>query len=873
MAIDAARKVEPEGIPSPRAAVICAHCGLPVPPGLVKAGESLQFCCHGCRTVYEVIHRCGLDRFYCVREETDVAARPARTTQRKYQEYDDPVFRRLYYQPLADGSQTVEFYLEGVHCAACVWLVEKLPRVLPGVIESRLDIRRALVQIRWDESQVRLSQIARMLDSLGYPPHPAKDVKARTLRRQEDHRFLIRIGVAGACAGNVMTLSFALYGGVFTGIEAQYSQLFRFASMLFGVIALAWPGSIFFRGAWAALRTRTAHLEVPIALGLLSGGLAGTLNAIVGRGEIYFDSLTILVLLLLVGRWLQRRQQCWANDSLELLFSLTPTFARRLEGDRIVEVPIEAVRPGDVVEVRAGESVAADGTVCEGQSAVDQALLTGESRPAAVAPGDVVHAGTVNLSARLLVRVEAVGEHTRVGKLMRLVEQHSRSRAPIVQFADRVAGHFVRVMLIAATITFAVWLWLEPSRAIDNAVALLIVTCPCALGLATPLAVTIALGRAARRHILIKGGEALELLSHGGTMFLDKTGTITAGRLAVVTWTGDRAVRSLVAALERHSAHPIAQALVASRDAIPSPLAGKGQGEGEKWLVAGRFLDHPSPPAPLPRGERGEETPTSSNRSAPLGSSLCVSDVQQTLGGGIQGTVEGRSLFVGSPKFVRACGASIAPPLAAAESEIIASAATPVLVAVDGCVAAVVGLDDPIRDESPQALALLGKLGWQVRILSGDHADVVAAVAARLGLSGPDALGGLSPEEKVICVRQAAQSGPVVMVGDGVNDAAALSAASVGIAVHGGAEASLAAATVYLDRPGLMPIVELIHAARSTLRAIHRCLMASLCYNAIVGSLAMAGRISPLWAAILMPISSFTVLGLSYAVRTFGGRP
>ena len=284
------------------------------------------------------------------------------------------------------------------------------------------------------------------------------------MRRDENHRFLIRIGVAAACAGNVMTLAFALYGGMFTGIEDQYSHLFRWTSMLFGMVSLAWPGSLFFRGAWAALRTKTAHLDLPIAIGLAAGGIAGTVNAILGRGEIYFDSLTMLVLLLLVGRWLQRRQQCWANDALELLFSLTPTSARRLENGAVVEVPIEAVQAGDLVEVRGGDSIPADGSVLQGQSSLNRALLTGESQPTAVGPGSAVNAGTVNLSARLVVKVEAVGEATRVGRLMHLVEQHSRNRPPIVQFADRIAGRFVRIVLAVAALTFCIGFGSAPPR-------------------------------------------------------------------------------------------------------------------------------------------------------------------------------------------------------------------------------------------------------------------------------------------------------------------------------------------------------------------------------------------------------------------------
>lgn len=813
-------------VPTPTLDVRCTHCGLPVPSGLVDPASDVQFCCQGCRTVYHVIHGCGLDRFYRLREAAEAAeaaGTPARTTQRQYGEYDDEVFRELYCQTLADGSRATELYLEGVHCAACVWLVEKLPQVLPGVIESRLDMRRSLVRIRWQDEQVKLSRIGRMLDSLGYPPHPARDVHARQLQRREDHRFLIRIGVAAACAGNVMTLAFALYGGLFSGIEDEYARLFRWTSMVFAAVALLWPGSLFLRGAWAALRTRTAHVDLPIALGLLAGGLAGTVNAILDRGEIYFDSLTMLVFLLLVGRWIQRRRQRWAGDAVELLFSLTPASARRLKDDGIEEVPIEAVTPGDRVEVRAGDSVPVDGVVLEGQSALDQSLLSGESRWVPVEVGQAVSAGTVNVASRLVVRVEAVGGRTRLGRLMKLVEECSRRRAPIVQFADRVAVWFVVVLLTLATATFAVWLWLAPQRAIDNAVALLIVACPCALGLATPLALTVALGRAARRGILIKGGEVLELLARPGVMILDKTGTITAGKTKLVSWAGDEDVRPWVAALEAHSTHPVGVAL------------------------------------------RTADATASSRRSDPPD----VRQSKQTPGGGLTGVVDGHRLVVGSPRFVRSQSVDVPAEMEMAERQAVAAGTTPVLVAVDGRCVAVAGLGDPIREDAAAALAELRRLGWSIHVLSGDHPDVVAAVAAALRIPAVAATGNATPEEKVAYVERLRQEGPAVMVGDGVNDAAALSAATVGIAVHGGAEASLSAADIYLNRPGLTPIVDLVGAARNTLRAIRRSLIVSLLYNAIAASLAVTGLIGPLIAAILMPLSSLTVLTLAFASRTF----
>jgi Cu2+-exporting ATPase len=789
----------------------------------MEEGAEHQFCCNGCRSVYEVLHGSGLSRYYALREAAAADSLPARTTDRRYDEFDDPVFRGLYYEQRDDNTLAVELFLDGVHCAACVWLVEKLPDVLPGVIEARLDMRRSLVHVRWDQDEVSLSRIARTLDSLGYPPHPAKDARARDLQRREDRRFLIRIGVAAACAGNVMTLSFALYGGAFSGIEEEYSQLFRFSSMLFGMVALVWPGSLFFRGAWAALRTRTAHLDLPIALGLAAGGITGTVNAIRGHGEIYFDSLTMLVFLLLVGRWIQRRQQRWTNDAVELLFSLTPSSARRVDADGVHNVPLEALALHDIVEVRAGDSVPTDGTVLSGTSSVDQSLLTGESLPVNISPGDSVFAGTVNVSAPLEVDVNAVGNETRVGKMMQLVEECSRRRAPIVQMADRIAGWFVIAVLGLAGLAFAIWLWVDASRAVDVAVALLIVCCPCALGLSTPLAIAVALGRAARRSILVKGGETLELLARPHAIVLDKTGTITAGRAAVVVLEGEEWVKPLVVTLEQHSSHPIAQAIVRS------------------WSEA---------------GEASADVPP-------------VTDVVQTAGGGIAGRVNRHRVVVGSPDFVLRSGADLENRLDKALQSVVGRSFTPVLVAIDGHVAAVLGIGDPVREDALAAITQLSHVAREIHILSGDHPDVVASVARQLNVPAQHVRGSALPEQKVEYVRSRLSDGPVVMVGDGVNDAAALAAASVGIAVHGGAEASLTSADVYIATPGLTPIVELLRAARATVRTIRLSLLASLCYNLIAATLAISGLIGPLTAAILMPISSFTVVALALGSRTF----
>jgi P-type Cu2+ transporter len=817
---------------SSRETVHCEHCSLPVPSGLVRAQAEHQFCCHGCETAYGIIHSCGLDKYYAIRDGLGEAATPSRASGRSYREFEDPAFRRLYVRGQDGGACWTELFLQGVHCSACVWLVERLPKILDGVLEARLDMRRAMVRVTWRDDVVSLSKIAAALDALGYAPHPARDATARQRRIHEDRVALVRIAVAGACAANVMLFGTALYAGLFDEMEASHVAFFRWMSMACTVLSLLWPGRVFFKSAWGAIRTRTAHLDVPIALALAAGGIWSVIATVRGAGEVYFDSLSVLVFALLVGRFIQARQQRWASDSIELLFSLTPTSARRVENEDGVElikdVPIEAVHPGDVLEVRAGESIPADGEVAYGSSSVDQALLTGESSPVAVRPGDAIAAGAVNISSVLRMTVVATGESTRVGKLMTMVEECARRRAPIVRLADRASGWFVIGMLGLAALTLGVWLWLDAKHAIDHAVALLIVTCPCALGLATPLALTVALGRAARRGILIKGGDAVQRLDSPGTIFLDKTGTITFGRLSLVRIDGDPTVAPLVAAIERTSSHPIALALV--RD-----LGAKLEAHSDDDLAG----------------------------------SLPVENVESTTGAGVRGLVDGREVIVSSPAFAKASGARDPRGLWSRELAIADEGLTPVAVVVDGELAAMLAMGDQVRPDSADVIQSLRSLGWRIGILSGDHPRVAAAVARQVGVHPEAAQGGLSPERKLAIVREASLSGNVVMVGDGVNDAAALAAAGVGVAVHGGAEASLAAADVYLNRPGLRPVEELLVGSRRAMGVIRRNLGASLFYNITAAALAVTGLINPLLAAIFMPVSSLTVLALSFRSRSF----
>ena len=803
-----------------RAETACDHCGLPVPVGRVEPRHGLQFCCEGCSSVYAVLHAAGLGDYYEYRRSSEVLIRSSRPSRRKFEELDDPAFRTQHCQQQQGGIASIEFFLEGVHCSACVWLVERLARVAPAVVESRFDLTRSVLQVSWNTEAAALSEVARALDSLGYCPHPTSSTSLAAEQRKGDRALLLRLGVAGAAAGNVMLMALALYSGKYAGMSDEYVALFRWGSLLIATPTVFWTGNVFFRGGLASLRTRSPHMDLPVSLGILAGYLGSAINTVRARGDVYFDSLCTLIFLLLVGRYLQRTQQRRSSKASDGMNALAPTTARLVEGGARREVPACDVRPGAIVEVFAGERIGVDGVVSDGYSTVDVSLLTGESLPQDVAVGDRVHAGTSNLGSTLRIRVECSGSDTRLGRLLRSVQTTQRERAPIVRLADRVAGHFVLAIVVIAAGTLLVWLHLDPAHAIDHTVALLVVTCPCALGMATPLAVSAALRKAAAAGVLFKSGEFIEELARPGVIVFDKTGTLTEGRLDLAAWSGDESVKPLLRAAEGASGHPIARAVQ--------------RAFSENELICSDRVD---------------------------------------LAGGLAARVSGHELLVGSSAMIRGKLGSLPDWVIGLVRTHAAAGRTPIVIAVSGKVRAVAAFADQVRADAAASLNALRALGFRLQVLSGDQQQVVDAVVAQLGVRFVAAYGGASPESKLLTVSNLRAGGQrVFMVGDGVNDAAAMAAANVGIAVHGGAEACLAAADVFTTRAGLAPVVLAAEGSRRTLRVIRWGIALSLAYNVIGIVLAVSGRLDPLLAAVLMPASSITVVACALRAATFDQR-
>lgn len=802
----------------PATELLCSHCGQTAVGCEVR--EDLVFCCHGCETAYGIIHSSGLADYYKIRGEQEGVKGLAFNA--RYEEFDDDVFRAMYIKPLQGGLLSVDLFLEGVHCAACIWLIERLPRMIDGVVNSRLDFGRSIVNVTWDPTRVGLSAIGCALAALGYRPHPARDDRSREARRLEDRRRLQHVAIAGACAGNAMLLALALYSGVFDSMEAEFKTLFRWLSLGVTSVSLAWPGRVFFSSAFRALKARAVSLDLPIAIGLLAGWIWGIHNTIRGIGEVYFDSLSVLVFALLVGRWIQLRQTRRATDALELVSSFTPSRARLVEGDRSRFVPVEALKPEQMIEIAPGETIPADGVIELGATTIDQSMLTGESKPVAVGTSHRVCAGTINMSSMIRVRVSTIGEMTRMGRLLASVAECSRQKPRTVQLADKVSGVFAIAMIFLSVLTALVWINLGSwHQAAEYAVALLIVTCPCALGLATPLTFTAALGKAARIGMLIKGGDVIERMTRRHTqktIFLDKTGTLTKGRFRIIQWFGDEAAGTLAAAAERECHHPVADAL----------------------------------------RERFTES-----------ASLQVHDFTLIAGSGVRAHVNGLLIEVGKPAFIRELANDPQNLLSQLDES---SCSTHIAIAVDSEIRAVAALDDQLREDSEQAVRHLIDTGWNVRILSGDSYAAALNVGRTLGLRDEQIIAEATPEQKLEVIKSSQLHSVTVMVGDGVNDAAALAASDVGIAVHGGAEASLAAADMYLSKPGIASVTQLIDGCARTMTVIHRNLIVSILYNAGAAVLAITGFIHPIVAAVLMPVSSLTVIFLAFKSRSFGVR-
>lgn len=799
----------------------CYHCGLPVPTGarfsVDVGGEPRAMCCAGCAAVAEAIVGNGLGDYYQHRDALPESPREALPQSiASLGLFDHPDVQKSFVR-LVEGGQSehvreASLILEGITCAACVWLNESHLRKQPGIISADINYTTRRARVCWDDRETRLSAILEAVAAIGYRAHPYDISRSEALARKERKAALWRLFVAGFGMMQVMMYAIPVYladGDMTPDIE----QLMRWASLILTTPVMLYSAAPFFVSAWRDLGMRRIGMDVPVALGIGAAFGASVWATFRATGEVYFDSVTMFIFFLLTGRYLEMMARQRAARSVEALARAIPAITLLLpdwpaRGEASArQIAVAELSAGDVVMVKPGETFPADGTVIDGQSAADESLLTGESRPMGKQAGDSVIGGSVNTASPLVIRVERVGEETRLAAIQRLMERSALERPRLVEMADRVAGKFIIALIVLATLTGLAWWWLDPARALWVFVAVLVVSCPCALSLATPAAMTVATGALAARGLLVTRGHAIEALARADRFVFDKTGTLTYGRMTLVTVLplhGDEgSALQIAAALERGSEHPIARAIAGNGD---SPLE--------------------------------------------------VENRRAVTGAGVEGLIGGRLWRLGRPDFVAELTATAVPGESSPSFE--RSDTVIALGNGDGW-QAFFRLRDGLRPEAGAMAAELSAMGARLSIFSGDAASATLAVASNLQIA--DARAGLIPEEKHRALVELQAAGETVaMVGDGVNDAPVMAQAQVSIAMGGGADLARANADVVLLGNDLLALPRGLQLARKTLKIVRQNLFWAFAYNFLAIPMAMMGWVTPWMAGIGMSLSSLLVV-------------
>ncbi len=805
----------------------CFHCGLPLPPDPEQfkaevAGRERRFCCFGCQSVCQAIYAAGMEGFYQRTPEGALLAPPPEPPK-DLALYDLEEVQEEFVHREGDVRE-IHLLVEGIHCAACVWLIEQSLSRLPGVLSARVNLSAKRLLLRWDERQIRLSQILERLARIGYAAVPFDPETAEGRLKKQNRALLFRIVFAGFAMMNLLWVSIALYAGASQG---EFRGLFHWVGLLLATPTLFYSGWPFLRGAWTSLRTGHLGMDLPIAIGATITWGYSTWVTLTGAPdhEVYFDTVVNFLFVILVGRHLEAVSKRHAVAATQRLLDLQPRVATRLRGDEEEVVSIRRIRPGDRVRVKPGDKIPVDGVIREGETTVDESMLSGESRPVEKKPGDKVSAGTLNGNGALTVEVTGTLRDTALGRIIHLVEEAQASKAPIQCTADRIVPWFVGATLTLAAITFLVWYGRDFELALMAATSVLIITCPCAFGLATPMAIAVASGQGARHGILVKNGAVLESLAHIDHFVFDKTGTLTRGEMRLVRMEtrsdadADRLL-FLAAAAERLSEHAVARAIVAAAR--------------ERRL---------------------------SFEKAP------VSDFSARPGQGIRARVEGRSVALGTERWLASLGVELDASLLEKARRMEEDAMSVVHLAENGRHLAILGVGDELRADAPALIRSLRQAGMRLTLLSGDKRATAEAVARRLG--GMEVIAEVLPEQKDEVIRHLQRDGHrVAMVGDGINDAPALIRAEVGIAIGSGTDVSVESADIVLMGDELEKIHLASELSRRTIRTIRQNIGISILYNAIMVPLAVAAKITPLIAAVSMPVSSLLVIGNAARIRT-----
>ncbi len=851
--------------PARSARLVCDHCLTAVAErDAVRdevGGATRVFCCGGCRGVYQLVQEEGLGAYYDTRSWSGPGAPIGDAAAAS----DLGAFRDAVRH--GEGEDQVEVYVDGIRCASCVWLNERVLLRTPGVRFARVNYATHRARVRWDPAQADVEKVLGRIRAAGYQPRPWSDTEQAAARRAETKDLLVRLGTAAFLASQLMIYQAALYAGYFQGIDASTRRLMEWISLGLTLPVYFYSGAPFLRATVRGLRRLALGMDALVAIGA-GAALVYSVWQMLRGGEVYFDTATMIPTLVLVGRYVEATAKGRASEAVARLARLAPNEARRLErgpdGREVRRsVPVTSIAPGDRIEIVPGERVPLDGVVVGGASEVDESLVTGEARPVAKAPGAAVIGGTVNLHGALEVRVTRVGKDTVLAGIVRAVEEAQAARPRIQAVADRVVGVFVPAMLVLASATVAFWLARGAAvpDAIMTGISVVVIACPCALGLATPIAVIVATGVATSRGLLLKGSDVVERAAKVTDVLLDKTGTVTRGRpvvrevVALDAALGRDGALVLAAAVERRSEHHVGRAIAEAAGALAPPA---------EWSVSEfRAIPGRGVVASVIATPTSTSTPTLTPTLTPTSTS--TSTATSTATATATATPIPTVVLVGNRALLADHGVALPPDADARARALEARGETVAFLARDGAALALFSVADVVRDEAAEAIASLRAAGLAVAIVSGDAKATTDAVAAGLGV---EAVADATPQEKrELVARLQARGRRVLFAGDGINDAPALTQAEVGAAMGRGTDVTMESAAAVLVRDDLRLLPELVRLSRRTYAVIRQNVFWAFFYNAVAIPLAMAGVLHPIVAAGAMAASSLFVVGNSLRIR------
>lgn len=787
----------------------CFHCGETVLSAdkskytVMVADVSREMCCPGCQSVAEMIVQSGLSSYYEHRTEHSVTARQLVPDELlKLEIYDDEDIQdEFVYQK--DDLKEITLSVEGLTCAACAWLIERSLRRVAGVHFINVNATTNRISIRWIDEQVKLSEILKQISQLGYSASPFQADQHEVMYNKQLKSYFKRLGLAGLATMQVMMFAVALYSTWFGEMDPIYQEFFRWVSLVVATPVLLYSAQPFYSNAYRNLRAGALGMDVPVSIALLGAYAASAFATITGTGEVYFESISMFTFFLLLGRYLELRARKKTSELSANMAKLVPNMALRIDDDETeVLIPTKQLQIGDLVLVKSGEVIPCDGTIISGQTSIDESMLTGEFLPLVKAAQDMVYTGSLNVEQTITVRVDKTHKHNLISEIIRLQNNAQSTKPQISILADKISRYFVLALLIISAGTYMTWYFIEPGNAFWITLSVLVVTCPCALSLATPTALTCATSYLSQKGVLIRKEHVLESLTKITEVTLDKTGTLTKGlftltnvEIAAGITLKEKELLALAAGLEQHSTHPIAS----SFKIVPSKRK--------------------------------------------------FTEVENHIGLGISGNIGDDEFKIGSAQFTQ-------------QSENDNSDDIIVYLTKNGIALAFFHIQDKIRDNVSTTLDYLQQQQLPVSLLTGDTKNNALKATAQLAIENVHAQ--LTPEQKLNYIVQQQNDGEyLLMVGDGVNDAPVLSAATVSVAMGEGSDLAKNSADVVLLSQDFITI-KIMHAtANKTYRIIRQNLAWALGYNSLILPLAVTGNVAPYVAVIGMSLSSLLVLGNS----------